>query len=130
MPTNIIYYGLLFIAALIGFLLQKYVFPGLDKIFYTLDPESLDGLSRWAIKLCRAAKNMTHDLQTNSDRRKWVLDQITALCQRFKIDITEEQKRALLEAAYDEMNAQDSAQLAAEVKAYTAELDTTIDDGR
>lgn len=106
--SNVIYYGLLFLAALIGFLVRKFLVPGANEILFALDPDGLDGLSKWAVKFCRAAKNMIDGLQTGEDRRGWVLSQISDLCERYHIDLTDEQKRALLEAAYDEMQAQDS----------------------
>lgn len=104
---KVIYYLLLFVFALGGFLLKTYVFPAVKRIGQ-LDPDTLDGLTKWAVKLCRAAKNMTNELETGSDRREWVLKQITALCEKYSLNLTEEQKRALLEAAYDEMKATDA----------------------
>lgn len=122
--NNVIYYGLLFVAALLGFGFRVFIEPAFSKVFYELDPEDLDGLTKWALKLCRAAKNII-DLKTGAERRTWVLNQITLLCTKYHIDLTEEQKRALLEAAYDEMNAQDAVDQAAAVATYTGYLDTT-----
>lgn len=105
---NVIYYGLLFIFALGGYLVKKYVFPA-AKAAEELKPETMSGLAGWALKLCRAAKNMVTELTTGEQRREWVLKQITQLCEKAKIDLTDEQKRALLEAAYDEMKAEDES---------------------
>lgn len=121
MGKNIIYYFLLFAFALGGWLLKSYVFPTIKSIGQ-LDPDTLDGLAKWALKLCRAAKNMVDTLTTAADRRQWVMDQLEALSQKAGLNLTEEQKRALLEAAYDEMNATDATDQAAAVITHTARL--------
>lgn len=121
MDKNIIYYFLLFAFALGGWLLKTYVFPTVKSIGQ-LDPDTLDGLAKWALKLCRAAKNMVDTLTTAADRRQWVMDQLEALSQKAGLHLTEEQKRALLEAAYDEMNATDATDQAAAVITHTARL--------
>ena len=105
---NVIYTLLLFAATLAGYLIRTKLEPRLDHILNELDPETLDGLSKWALKLCRAAKNQSLSLSSAYARREWVLDQLSDLCQRFGVNLTDEQKRALLEAAYDEMRAEDA----------------------
>ena len=65
---------------------------------------------------------MVDTLTTAADRRQWVMDQLEALSQKAGLNLTEEQKRALLEAAYDEMNATDATDQAAAVITHTARL--------
>ncbi len=105
---NIIYALLLLAASLIGYLIRTKIEPGIDQLMNELDPDRLDGLSKWALKLCRAAKNQSANLSSAYARREWVLEQISNLCDRLGVNLTEEQKRALLEAAYDEMQAEDA----------------------
>lgn len=119
MGNNVIYYLLLFLFALGGWLLKAYVFPTIKSIG-ELDPDTLDGLAKWALKLCRAAKNMVDSLSSSEQRRQWVMDQLDALSKKAGLNLTEEEKRALLEAAYDEMNATDATDQAAAVIAHTA----------
>lgn len=119
---KVLYYLLLFIFALGGYLLKKYVFPAAASL-QELDPETLSGLSKWAIKFCRAAKNMITEFTTGSQRRDWVMEQLTTVCQKLNIELSEQQKRALLEAAYDEMNAADATAQAAQTITYTGLLD-------
>ena len=121
MGKNVLYYFLLFVFALGGWLLKTYVFPTIKSIGQ-LDPDTLDGLAKWALKLCRAAKNMADTLSTAADRRQWVMEQLEALSQKAGLNLTDEQKRALLEAAYDEMNAADAAEQTAAVITHTARL--------
>lgn len=131
MGKNVLYYFLLFAFALGGYLLKAYVFPAI-KTIGQLDPDTLDGLAKWALKLCRAAKNMASTLSTGADRRQWVMDQLEALSQKAGLNLTEEQKRALLEAAYDEMNATDAADQAATLFMNTTPLASgtlTVDTG-
>lgn len=120
--NNIIYYFLLFVFALGGYLTKKYIFPAVAAA-NEMDPETLSGLAKWALKFCRAAKNMAASLPSGKDKRNWVLEQITTVCDKLNIDLTEEQKRALLEAAYDEMNAADAALQAAQTITYTSRQD-------
>lgn len=105
---NVIFTLLLFAATLAGYLIRTKLEPRMHYLLNELNPETLDGLSKWALKLCRAAKNQSLSLSSAYARREWVLDQLTNLCQRFGVNLTEEQKRALLEAAYDEMRAEDA----------------------
>lgn len=110
---NVIYHGLLFLAVFIGYAVRSIIRPKAEKVLNELDPDQLEGLSKWALKLCRAAKNMSNNLSSGYARRNWVLEQLTDLCDRLGVDITDEQKRALLEAAYDEMLADDNFQVLA-----------------
>lgn len=109
---NVIYYGLLFAFALAGYLVKKYAFQA-AKAAAELDPDTMNSLAGWALKLCRAAKNMIEEFTTGEQRREWVLNQITQICEKAGISLTDEQKRALLEAAYDEMKAEDETGTAA-----------------
>ena len=106
--NNVIYTLLLFVATLAGYLIRTQLEPRMHYLLNELDPETLNGLSEWALKLCRAAKNQSLSLSSAYARREWVLDQLSNLCQRFGVNLTDEQKRALLEAAYDEMKAEDA----------------------
>ena len=105
---NVIFTLLLFAATLAGYLIRTKFEPRMHYLLNELNPETLDGLSKWALKLCRAAKNQSLSLSSAYARREWVLDQLSNLCQRFGVNLTDEQKRALLEAAYDEMRAEDA----------------------
>ena len=102
--NDIAFYFLLFLSACVGYAINKVI----SKNFFELNPSDLEGLSKWAVMLCRAAKNMTGVLSSGYARRNWVMDQITNFCEKYHIDLTDEQKRALLEAAYDQMKAEDA----------------------
>ena len=109
MSDAMVYYLMLFLATAAGYLIRKYVLPGYRQVT-AINPDDLEGLSKWALKLCRAAKNMSSTLSSAYARREWVLEQLQALCKKCGIVLTDEQVRALLEAAYDEMLAEDAIQ--------------------
>lgn len=98
---RLIYYFAMLFFALLGFAIGRGADP-------SIDAESLDLLGRWAVKFCRAAKNMSRTLASAVQRREWVTEQLEALCERLGLKLTGEQIRAILEAAYDEMMAADS----------------------
>ena len=99
MSDAMIYYLLLFLATAAGYLIRTYVLPGYRQV------------SKGALTRCRAATNMSSTLSSAYARREWVLEQLQALCKKCGIVLTDEQVRALLEAAYDEMLAEDAIQV-------------------
>lgn len=94
---NIIYYGIMLVIAVVTFLLGKYVFPKVK-----LDSTALTTLTDWVYKFVVSAKNQFEDGQ-GKEKLAYVTEQVKVLCDKYKINLTEEQIRALIEDAYDLM---------------------------
>lgn len=94
---NIIYYGIMLVIAVVTFLLGKYVFPKIK-----LDSNTFSTLTSWVYKFVVSAKNQFEDGQ-GKEKLAYVTEQVKVLCEKYNIDLTDEQIRALIEDAYDLM---------------------------
>ena len=93
---NIIYYAVGLIIAIVTFLLGKYVFPNIK-----INSDKIQIISSWVYKFVVSAKNQFEDEYTGSQKREYVTEQVKILCEKYKIELSDEQIRALIEDAYD-----------------------------
>nr|DAT84923.1 MAG TPA: holin [Caudoviricetes sp.] len=96
--TDIIYYAIGLVIAIVTFLLGKYVFPTMK------NSEEFTNITNWVYKFVISAKNQFIN-GTGEEKREYVTKQIKTLCEKYKIDLTDDQIRALIEEAYDLMKA-------------------------
>jgi hypothetical protein len=93
---NIIFYAIELVIAIVVFLIGRYVFPALK------NNETIASITSWAYKFVVSAKNQFENY-TGEQKLEYVTEQVNALCEKYKIELTDEQVRALIEDAYDMM---------------------------
>jgi uncharacterized protein YpuA (DUF1002 family) len=93
---NIIFYAVGLVISIIAFLCGKYVFPSLK------NNEIISDITSWVYKFVVSAKNQFGD-NKGKEKLAYVTEQVNALCEKYKINLTDEQIRALIESAYDAM---------------------------
>lgn len=97
--NDIIFYAIELVIAIVAFLLGKYVFPTVKD---TILGSNFAGLAIWVYKFVVSAKNQFGD--NNGEKKlEYVTEQVKKMCKKYKIDLTDEQIRALIEDAYTEM---------------------------
>lgn len=97
--NNIIFYAIELVIAIIAFLVGKYVFPTVKD---AISGSNIVGLATWVYKFVVSAKNQFGD--NNGEKKlEYVTEQVKKLCEKYKIDLTDEQIRALIEDAYTQM---------------------------
>lgn len=94
--ADIVYYAIGLVIAIVTFLLGKYVFPAIKK------SDKMSDIVSWVYKFVISAKNQFGD-DKGETKREYVTKQIKILCEKYKIELTDEQIRALIEDAYDMM---------------------------
>lgn len=94
--ADIIYYAIGLVIAIVTFLLGKYVFPTIKK------SDKLSDIVSWVYKFVISAKNQFGD-NKGEEKREYVTKQIKTLCEKYRVELTDEQIRALIEDAYDMM---------------------------
>lgn len=93
---NIIFYAIELGIAIVVFLIGKYIFPALK------NNEKIANITSWVYKFVISAKNQFKDY-TGEQKLEYVTEQVKVLCEKYKITLTDEQIRALIEDAYDMM---------------------------
>ena len=96
--NDIIYYAIGLVLSAIGFVLGKYVFPKIK-----IDSKIIETISSWVYKFVVSAKNQFEGKYTGEQKLAYVTEQVKALCAKYKVQLTDEQIRALIEDAYDLM---------------------------
>ena len=96
--SQIIYVAIELIVMIIAFLLGKYVFVNPSYL------ETVETISFWVKKLVISAKAIFEDGQGDA-KREYVVNAIKIIAKKLKIDLTDEQIRALIEDAYNAMKA-------------------------
>lgn len=100
--NNIIYYAISLVIAVVTFLLGKYVFPAVKQYIGELDAGTITGIASWVYKFVVSAKNQFDD-NCGEQKLQYVTEQVVALCDKYGVDLTDEQIRALIEDAYVSM---------------------------
>ena len=95
---NIIYYAVGLVLSIAMFLLGKYVFPKIN-----LSSDKISTISDWVYKFVVSAKNQFDGKYTSEQKLAYVTEQVEVLCKKYKIELSDEQIRALMEDAYDMM---------------------------
>lgn len=95
---NILYYAIGLVVAVVGWLLGRYVFPKIN-----IDADKVYMISNWVYKFVVSAKNQFEGKYTGEQKLEYVTEQVKALCDKYKITLSDEQIRALIEDAYDIM---------------------------
>jgi uncharacterized protein YpuA (DUF1002 family) len=93
---NIIYYAISLAVAIVGWVFGRYVFPKIN-----IDTNKLQAISDWVYKFVVSAKNQFEGKYTGEQKLAYVTEQVKVLCNKYKITLTDEQIRALIEDAYD-----------------------------
>lgn len=93
---QIIYALIYLVVTVAAFLLGKYVTPKI------LTNETLITLGEWVYKFVVSAKNQYEDGQ-GEEKREYVTQLIKELCKKVRIELTDDQIRALIEDAYQQM---------------------------
>ena len=95
---NILYYAIGLVVAVVGWLLGRYVFPKIN-----IDMNKVQTISNWVYKFVVSAKNQFEGKYTGEQKLNYVTEQVKTLCDKYKITLSDEQIRALIEDAYDIM---------------------------
>jgi hypothetical protein len=96
---KIIVYAIQLGIAIISFLLGKYIFPTVKQYFNELNSDNVSTVASWVYKFVISAKNQFND-GCGEQKLEYVTEQVSALCERNNINLTNEQIRALIEDAY------------------------------
>lgn len=97
--NDIIYYAIELLIAIFALLIGRYVCP---KVKDVVLGSNFSGIVTWVYKFVVSAKNQFGD--NNGEKKlEYVTAQVKKLCEKYKIDLTDEQIRALIEDAYTQM---------------------------
>ena len=95
---NILYYAIGLVVAIVGCLLGRYVFPKIN-----IDANKVQTISSWVYKFVVCAKNQFEGKYSGEQKLDYVTQQVKSLCDKYKITLSDEQIRALIEDAYETM---------------------------
>ena len=98
--NDVIYAALYFGITLGAFLLGKFVFPEVPQTV----TDKLTELSKWAAKFVEWAKEFKKD-KTGEEKMAAVVEQLKKIAEEAGLDVTEEQLKAIAQAAYNAMKA-------------------------
>ena len=118
---NIIFNAVLLLISISGFLLGKYVFPNVPKSV----SDKLRQLAAWADKFVVWAREFRKQ-DSGHDKMEMVVEQLKAVAKEAGWDVTEDQLRAIAQAAYENMmkgaeeaqQTQEAAQAASAARYY------------
>ena len=118
---NIIFNAVLLLISIGGFLLGKYVFPNVPKSV----SDKLRQLAAWADKFVVWAREFRKQ-DSGHDKMEMVVEQLKAVAKEAGWDVTEDQLRAIAQAAYENMmkgaeeaqQTQEAAQAASAARYY------------
>ena len=97
---NIIYNAVLLLISIGGFLLGKFIFPNVPKSV----ADKLRQLAAWADKFVVWAREFRKQ-DSGHDKMEMVVEQLKAVAKEAGWDVTEDQLRAIAQAAYENMMA-------------------------
>lgn len=118
---NVIYAAVYFGVTLGAFLLGKYVFPNIPKTV----TDKLGELSEWAAKFVEWAKEFKKD-KTGEEKMAAVVEQLKRIADEAGLNVTEDQLKAIAQAAYNAMKAGEKENTAEPVAALTATPAATV----
>lgn len=118
---NIIYNAVLLLISIGGFLLGKFIFPNVPKSV----ADKLRQLAAWADKFVVWAREFRKQ-DSGHDKMEMVVEQLKAVAKEAGWDVTEDQLRAIAQAAYENMmkgaeeaqQTQEAAQAASAARYY------------
>lgn len=93
MINNIIYYGVMLLLTIIAFILGKFVFP-------KVPVDKIKLIESWAIRFINWAKEFLCD-KSGEEKMDAVIDQLRKICYENKIELSDEQLRAIAQTAYN-----------------------------
>ena len=97
---NVIYAAVYFAVTLGAFLIGKYVCPNIPKTV----TDKLGELSEWAAKFVEWAKEFKKD-KTGEEKMAAVVEQLKKIADEAGLNVTEDQLKAIAQAAYNAMKA-------------------------
>ena len=118
---NVIYAAVYFGVTLGAFMLGKYVFPNIPKTV----TDKLGELSEWAVKFVEWAKEFKKD-KTGEEKMAAVVEQLKRIADEAGLNVTEDQLKAIAQAAYNAMKAGEKESAAEPVAALTATPAATV----
>ena len=104
-----------------AFLVGKYVFPKLPQDM----KDKLAMLADWAAKFVIWAKEFL-DKKTGTEKMAAVVEQLKRIADEAGIEVTEEQLKAIAQAAYEAMKAGEAEAAPAQLEAITAQPAATV----
>jgi hypothetical protein len=113
-----IIYAVVTVAA---FLVGKYVFPKVPQDM----KDKLNLLADWAAKFVIWAKEFL-DKKTGAEKMAAVVEQLKRIADEAGIEVTEEQLKAIAQAAYEAMKAGEAEAIPAQLEAVTAQPAATV----
>ena len=113
-----IIYAVVTVAA---FLVGKYVFPKVPQNM----KDKLKILTDWAAKFVIWAKEFL-DKKTGAEKMAAVVEQLKRIADEAGIEVTEEQLKAIAQAAYEAMKAGEAEAIPAQLEAVTAQPAATV----
>lgn len=118
---NVIYAAVYFAVTLGAFSLGKYVCPNIPKTV----TDKLDELSEWAEKFVEWAKEFKKD-KTGEEKMAAVVEQLKKIAVEAGLNATEDQIKAITQAAYNAMKAGEKESAAEPMAALTATTAETV----
>lgn len=119
---NVIYAAVYFAVTLGAFLIGKYVCPNIPKTV----TDKLGELSEWAAKFVEWAKEFKKD-KTGEEKMAAVVEQLKKIADEAGLNVTEDQLKAIAQAAYNAMKAGEKESNTAEpLEALTATPAATV----
>ena len=119
---NVIYAAVYFAVTLGAFLIGKYVCPNIPKTV----TDKLGELSEWAAKFVEWAKEFKKD-KTGEEKMAAVVEQLKKIADEAGLNVTEDQLKAIAQAAYNAMKAGEKESNTAEpLEALTATPVATV----
>ena len=118
---NVIYAAVYFAVTLGAFLIGKYVCPNIPKTV----TDKLGELSEWAAKFVEWAKEFKKD-KTGEEKMAAVVEQLKRIADEAGLNVTEDQLKAIAQAAYNAMKAGEKESTAEPAAALAATPVATV----
>lgn len=115
--SEIVFKAIELIIMVCAMLLTRYLVPYIRQ---SIGSDRIDTAAQW-IKCAVLFAQQTMWAQSGADRKKYVSEFITDLCEKYKIPLTEEQIDVLIEAAVKEMKIEDAKGQAVKITASAAD---------
>lgn len=114
--NNTVILGIQLIVLALSFIVGKFILPNMSQQSLQAISQGLIIVNQFAASFVTWAKQFMSN-NTGEEKMSAVIDKLSSVCDKYSIDMSEDELRAIAQQAYDSMKAQE---LAAEVKKVAA----------
>ena len=108
MNNNTLILGIQLIVLGLAFIVGKFILPNMSQQSLNNISQALIIINQFAASFVKWAKQFMPN-NTGEEKMSAVIDQLSVICDKYKIDMTDDQLKAIAQSAYDKMKAQEQA---------------------